>query len=86
VSKKREMTKQQAVDKNYTAFKKLLPSILPKHANKYALMRDGEIVEFFDTARDALITGNKLYEDDLFSVQRVTDTVEDLGYYSHAVY
>jgi hypothetical protein len=42
-------------------------------------MRDGKIVEFFDTARDAFLAGQKLFEEDkLFSVQEVVETPVDL--------
>ena len=39
----------------------------------------------FDTARDAYLAGQKLYPDALFSVQEVTDTPADLGFFSHAM-
>ncbi len=70
---------------NYEAFQKLLPSLLPQHRGKSALMRDGELVEVYDTPRDAYVTGQKLYEDGRFSIQEVTDEVEDLGYFSYAL-
>jgi hypothetical protein len=48
-------------------------------------MRDGQIIEFFDTARDAYVTGQQLFkEDQLFSVQEVIETPVDLGFFSHA--
>jgi hypothetical protein len=49
-------------------------------------MRDGQIIEFFDTARDAYIAGIKLFDKDrLFSVQEVIETPIDLGFFSHAL-
>ncbi|MFQ6017875.1 MAG: hypothetical protein ACE5KF_06735 [Kiloniellaceae bacterium] len=78
--------RQQAVDRNFAAFKKLLPELLKTHPGKFALLRDETIVEYFDTARDAMIYGQKEYPDGLFSIQQVTDTVVDLGYFSHAVH
>lgn len=75
----------QQIDKNYTAFIKKLPEILPEKAGKFALMHDGEIVEYFDTARDAYIAGMKLYNDGLFSIQEITDIPINLGFFSHAV-
>ena len=45
------MSKQQdQVDRNYNAFVKRLPELMQSHGGKFALMRDGEIVAFFDTA------------------------------------
>jgi len=78
--------KPNQVDINYTAFEKKLPSLLPTHGGKFALMRDGEIVEFFDTARDAYAAGQKIFEKDkIFSVQGVTETPINLGFFSYAL-
>ena len=72
---------QEQVDQNFEAFKKLLPQI---QAN-LALMPDREVVEFFDTARDAYVTGMRLYPDRMFSIQEVDNTPIDLGFFSHAI-
>jgi hypothetical protein len=77
---------REQVERNYQAFAQRLPSLLASHQGKFALMRDGEIVEFFDTARDAYVAGQKLFKDDqLFSVQEVVEAPVDLGFFSHAV-
>lgn len=77
---------RQQVDANYKAFEQKLPGLLASHRGKFALMRNGEIIEFFDTARDAFVVGRKLYEEDyLFSVQEVIETPVDLGYFSYAM-
>jgi hypothetical protein len=73
------------VDKNYEAFLHLLPSILPLHQDKYALMKDGVVVGFYSTLEDAYMTANQFYKDQPFSVQKVTETPVDLGFFSHAV-
>jgi len=74
------------VRRNYDAFTAKLPSLLKTHAGKVALMRDGEIVEFFDTARDAYFAGIRLFtQEGLFSIQEVVEAPVDLGFYSHAV-
>jgi len=71
---------------NYDAFMAKLPSLLKSHAGKFALMRDGEVVEFFDTARDAYFAGLRLFkEEGRFSIQEVVEAPVDLGFYSHAV-
>ena len=77
---------QTEVDANFKVFQEMLPSLLGREPNRWALMRNGECVDFFDTLRDAHITGHALYEDDLFSVQQVTADVVDLGWFSYAVY
>ena len=77
---------RQEIEKNYQAFQSLLPTLLTQHPGKFALMRDRKVVEFFDTPRDAYVTGQRLFSNDhLFSVQEVTESAVDLGYYSHAV-
>ena len=73
------------VDQNYDAFCKQLPSFIIKHENKWALMRQREVVEFLDTFSDAIILGERIYPDKQFSVQQVTRGVIDLGWFSHAL-
>lgn len=76
---------QEQVDRNYEAFVARLPALAKTHRGKFALMRDGEIVEFFDTPRDAYIAGCSLYKADrLFSIQEIVETPVDLGFFSHA--
>ncbi len=77
--------RQEMVDKNYQAFRKMLPTLLATHRGKYALMRDEKVVEYFDSMRDALIYGRDHFPDGLYSVQQVTESAEDLGYFSHAM-
>jgi hypothetical protein len=79
-------TKQAVVDRNYAAFRRMLPEILIAHHGKYALMRDENVVEYFDSPRDAVIVGAARFPDGLYSVQQVVETVADLGYFSHAVH
>ena len=76
---------QAAVDRNYEAFTKLLPELMKTQMGKYALLRDGAVVEFFDSANDALIYAEREFPDNLFSIQQVVDVIADLGYFSHAV-
>lgn len=78
-------TAREQVDKNYQAFQVLLPKILPLHRDKYALMKDGEVVGFYSTLEDAYVTANQFYKDEPFSVQKVTSTPVDLGFFSHAM-
>jgi hypothetical protein len=78
-------SKEQAVSENFEAFEKQLPQLLQTHAGKYALLRDKKVVEFFDSVGDAVKYGRDNFADGLYSVQLVTQEVEDLGYFSHAV-
>ena len=82
------MTEQEVrdqVEKNYRAFQALLPTIIPLYQDKYALMKDGVAVGFYSTLEDVYMTPNQFYRDQPFSVQKVTMTPVDLGFFSHAV-
>ena len=77
--------RQQAeVDSNFEAFQKQLDTIHSSKYGKFALMKTGEIKSYFDTWKDARTAGELAYEDRLFSIQKVTNDIVDLGYYSHA--
>ena len=76
---------QQQIQQNYEAFHARLPQLVVTHRGKFALLHDKEIVECFDTVRDAYIAGQKLFPDGIFSVQEVTETPADLGFFSHAL-
>jgi hypothetical protein len=77
---------QEEVDRNYEAFTKMLPSILPRHRDKYALMKSGEIIGYFSTAEDARTAGDiKFIEDKIFSIQQVSDAALNLGFYTDAI-
>lgn len=80
-----EPTKEE-IERNYIAFQAKLPELIKTHAGKFALMRAGEIIAFFDTAADAYIAATKLLkEDESFSVQEVVQVPVNLGYFSYAM-
>ena len=74
---------QQEVDRNYEAFKKVLPELLKSDPGRTALMRGGEVVMCFDTERDAIQAGRRFFEDRRFSIQKVSSRPVDLGYFSY---
>lgn len=76
--------RQEEIDANYQAFLALLPELVKNYKGKFVLMHDQEAVEFFDSARDAMVFGSKTYKDSVFSVQEVTQSAVDLGWFSHA--
>jgi rhodanese-related sulfurtransferase len=78
-------TAQQEVDKNYEEFVRLLPTILPTHRDKYALMKDKKILGYYSSSVDARTAAKSFIDDGIYSIQRVTDSSVDLGYFSHAV-
>lgn len=77
---------KEQVELNFKAFSKKLPELITLQMNKYALMRDGEIVEVYNSWEDAYKTGLRFFEDELFSVQKITNNAVDLGFFSHAVH
>jgi hypothetical protein len=79
-------TKQEEVDRNFAFFQAELPRILPAYRDKYALIRDKKIENYFDTFVDAHTAGSQLFKDDLFSIQQVTEKSVDLGFFSHAMH
>ena len=70
---------QAEVDKNYEAFQKLLPELIEEHNGRFALMRGEKVVHIFDTVRDAVVFAKEKYDDDLFSVQKISEQAVDLG-------
>ncbi len=73
----------QQVDLNYDAFQRMLADILTTHRDQLALMRDGEIVGYYQTPREALEAATSKFPDQIFSIQEVTDEPIDLGFWSH---
>ncbi len=71
------------VDYNYDVFMRQLADLLPAHRDEYALMRKGEILGFFKKPGDAYREGLARFEDQIFSLQEVTDEPIDLGFWSH---
>lgn len=74
------------VDRNYDAFVRVLGSIIDEHRDELALMRDERIVGFFRTPHDALVEASRLFPDQIFSIQEVTDQPIDLGFWSHVAH
>lgn len=79
-------TVQEEVDLNYDAFHKALPSILPLHMGKFALMKDCAIVGYYSSASDACAAADLAFKDGLFSIQHVTDSSVNLGFYTDAMF
>jgi hypothetical protein len=73
------------VDRNFEVFEQRLPTLLQTHANEFALMRTGEILDFFEDSNAALAAGRARFGSLPFSVQHVSDQQVDLGFFSHAI-
>jgi hypothetical protein len=73
------------LERNYGEFEKLLPKFRPHEMGKFALMRDGKLINIFDSAKDAVLFADAQFKDDMYSVQHINPKPADLGYFSHAV-
>ena len=73
---------QKEIDANFKVFSKNLDQYMAQHQGKYALMRDGEVRSFFLSWQDDYNAGNLIYDDAIFSIQKVTRTPVDLGFFS----
>lgn len=74
----------EEVDRNYDVFMGMLESILDEHRDQLALMKDGRIVGYFDTPREALKAASDRFPDGVFSIQEVTDEPIFMGVWSDA--
>ena len=70
------------VEKNYDAFQRAMGRYLPDELGRYALLRHGKIIAFFDDAETAEIAGED-YADKLYSIQLVDPEPVNLGLYSN---
>ncbi len=77
--------KNAEIDRNLRILADLLPQLIPDHDGDHALMRNGTIIDFFRDPLDAQIAGNQQFQDTLFSIQRVQNEPEHLGYFAHAI-
>ena len=71
------------IDRNYDALMRVLSTLLPRHRDEIALMRDGEIVGLYKSVRAANREGMARFPDQIFSLQEVTDEPLDLGYWGY---
>ncbi len=70
-------TARAADERNIAAFQAILPELLRTHAGHFALMRDGKIVQFFNTDVDAMAYGVQTYDDGLYAVLGVSEQAID---------
>lgn len=78
-------SKSEEIDRNLERFLEVLPTLVREHGGQYALIRHGNIQEFFYSALDAQIAGNQRFDDQIFSIQCVKEAAEELGWFSYAV-
>jgi len=66
-----------AEQRNMAAFQAILPDLLRTHDGHFVLMRDGKIVQFFNTDVDAMAYGDLTYADGLYTVLGVSEHAID---------
>jgi len=76
--------RETEVDRNYAAFLPRLPDILPRFGGKYALLHKQQIVDYYDSALQAITAGFSRFGENEYSVQEVTTERDNLGFYSYA--
>lgn len=72
------------IRQNYCFFKNIVPSLMDQHAGKFALIHDCQIIDYYESASDAVTHGSKRFGNSPFSVQLVINRPIDLGFLSHA--
>ena len=72
------------VDRNYDFFQRNIDRFITDHRGEYALIRNREIIDFFDDPGKAASFGTLRFPDQIFSIQEVTDSPIDLGLYTYA--
>ena len=66
--------------RNIAAFQAILPELLRTHAGHFVLMRDGKIVQFFNTDVDAMAYGDRTYDDGLYTILGVSEHAVDQSF------
>lgn len=72
------------IAQNFDAFQRTLAALLPLQRNRFALIRHGSIVDFFDRPGAADAAGTAKFADGIYSIQQVTEEPVELGLYANA--
>lgn len=72
------------VDQNYDYFQRNLSQFLDREKGRFALLRHRTILGFYDEPGEAAAAAATQFQDDLYSIQEVTNLPVDLGFYSYA--
>lgn len=72
------------IERNYAAFKGLLPRLISQAAGQYALMKDQALIALCGSAGEAVREGHAKFGDEPFSIQLISDEPVDLGFFGYA--
>ena len=73
------------IDRNYDFFQRKLAGFLGEYRGKFALLRKGTVVGFFDGPGEAYRAGLVQFTDEVFSIQEVDDRPAEMGLISLAL-
>ncbi len=73
-------TARAADERNIAAFQAILSELLRTHDGHFVLMRDGQIVQFFNTDIDAMAYGDRTYADGLYTILGVSERAVDRSF------
>ena len=74
------------IERNYAAFKDMLPNLMRDHEGQYALLHNQKLEGVYPTAGDADRAGYRKLNEAPYSIQLVSDEPIDLGFYSYALF
>ena len=75
---------QVEIDRNYEFFRSYLPSIVADHRGEFAVLHNRNCVGIYRTLIQAVTEAVNQFDEGHYSIQEVTDTPLDLGFFSHA--
>ncbi|MDR3307259.1 MAG: hypothetical protein LBS61_06400 [Endomicrobium sp.] len=70
----------EEVNANYEFFKTQLNQMVADRLGQYVLLKNKTIVDYFGTPDDARKYADSIYEDGLYSIQKVENAVLNLGF------
>jgi hypothetical protein len=72
------------IERNFDFFQRSLAQFLPNERGRFALLRDCKVIQFYQTPFDAEKAGEVQFPDGLYSIQEVTESPVDLGFFTYA--
>ena len=76
---------KKEIERNYQAFKKMEQNFEEQDDGKFALLKNGKLIEILANKIDAHRMGIKLFEDEIYSIQEIRTSPHDLGFMSYAL-
>jgi len=73
------------IERNYAAFVDMLPELLRQSEGQYALLHNQKLEGVYPTAGEADRAGYEKFHEAPYSIQLVSNTPIDLGFYSYAI-